>query len=140
MYTNKSTVSFCEYSRFEMILSLTYPTLGSKIGLISYGTVHTAIEETIDILKKQKVEIDYLRIRALPLSPKVNEFIDSHEEIFIVEQNRDAQMFNLIKEELDSLNIKKIKSCAYSDGMPMSASKISANIIEKTQIKINKKA
>ncbi len=112
----------------------------SKIGVISYGTVHTAIEETIDILQEQKVEIDYLRIRALPLSPKVNEFIDSHEEIFIIEQNRDAQMFNLIKEELDSLNIKKIKSCAYSDGMPMAASKISANIIENTQIKINKKA
>ena len=104
---------------------------GSEIGLVSFGTVHASMQETIDLLEKEKIKVDYLRIKSLPLSGKVHDFIRKHKKTFVIEQNRDAQMFSLIKEESTSENIKKLYSYAYSDGMPLSASKITQNIKEK---------
>ncbi len=73
----------------------------SKIGLIAYGTTDFALTESRDQLKKEYgLETDYLRIRAYPFSREVAAFVASHERIYVVEQNRDAQMFDLLKLDL----------------------------------------
>src|ERR1700688_1555538 len=70
----------------------------SKIGVIAYGTSHWAIIEARDQLRAEyNIEVDYLRVKAYPFSREVHEFIEQHDRIYVVEQNRDAQMLCLIK-------------------------------------------
>src|SRR6058998_1748453 len=71
---------------------------GSKLGFIGYGTSHYAIEESRDQLREEmKVETSYFRLRAYPFTGELAAFIDAHERIYVVEQNRDAQMLQLMK-------------------------------------------
>ncbi|HEY1270616.1 MAG TPA: 2-oxoacid:acceptor oxidoreductase subunit alpha, partial [Terriglobales bacterium] len=73
----------------------------AKIGIIAYGTSHWAITESRDQLRKESnLETDYLRVRAYPFTREVHEFIEQHERVYVVEQNRDAQMLNLLKLDL----------------------------------------
>ena len=73
----------------------------SKIGLIAFGSSDFAVIESRDQLKKEYgVETDYLRIRAYPFSREVHEFVASHERVYVIEQNRDAQMLSLLKLDL----------------------------------------
>src|SRR5579864_4951560 len=70
----------------------------SKVGIIAYGTSHWAILESRDQLKKEyNFEADYLRLRAYPFTREVHEFVEKHERVYVVEQNRDAQMLSLLK-------------------------------------------
>src|SRR6202171_5038087 len=70
----------------------------SKIGIIAYGTTHWAITEARDQLsKEQKLETDYLRVRSFPFTREIHEFIERHDRVYIVEQNRDGQMASLLK-------------------------------------------
>ncbi len=70
----------------------------SKIGIIAYGTSHWAIVESRDQLSREyQCETDYLRLRAYPFTREVHEFIEKHERVYVVEQNRDAQMLSLLK-------------------------------------------
>ena len=70
----------------------------SKIGLIAFGSSDFAVIESRDQLKKEYgLETDYLRIRAYPFSREVHEFVASHERVYVIEQNRDAQMLSLLK-------------------------------------------
>ena len=70
----------------------------SKIGIIAYGTSHWAIIEARDQMRNEYgVETDYLRLRAYPFTREVHEFIEQHDRVYVVEQNRDAQMLSLIK-------------------------------------------
>src|SRR6202042_3422344 len=72
-----------------------------KIGIIGYGTSHWGITESRDQLREEyHVETDYLRLRAYPFTREVHEFIEQHEHIYVVEQNRDAQMATLLKLDL----------------------------------------
>src|SRR5574341_1005052 len=72
----------------------------AKVGIIAYGTTHWAIVESRDQLRKEKnLETDYLRLRAFPFGKAVAEFIERHERVYVVEQNRDAQMFDLLRSE-----------------------------------------
>src|SRR5262249_19467076 len=83
----------------------------AKIGIIAYGTTHWAIVESRDQLRKeQKLETDYLRLRAYPFPKSVAEFIERHERVYVVEQNRDAQMFDLLRLDLTPAHIAKMRS------------------------------
>src|SRR5208283_191916 len=69
----------------------------AKIGIIGYGTSHWGITESRDQLRDEyKIETDYLRLRAYPFTREVHDFIEQHERIYVVEQNRDAQMLSLL--------------------------------------------
>jgi 2-oxoglutarate ferredoxin oxidoreductase subunit alpha len=68
----------------------------AKVGLISLGGTHAAMLEASDRLRESGVAVDYLRIRGFPFSANVAEFIDAHESVFVVEQNRDAQLRAMI--------------------------------------------
>lgn len=99
----------------------------SKNGLVFFGTTTYAAIEVMDRLKKSNIALDSMRLRSFPFSPEVKEFIDAHEEVYIVEQNRDGQMRSLIINELEIVPQKLISILNY-DGVPITADAILAEI------------
>jgi 2-oxoglutarate ferredoxin oxidoreductase subunit alpha len=70
----------------------------SKIGILAFGTTHWAIIESRDQLANEhKIETDYLRVRSYPFTREIHDFIEQHERVYVVEQNRDGQMATLLK-------------------------------------------
>jgi 2-oxoglutarate ferredoxin oxidoreductase subunit alpha len=98
-------------------------TYQSKDGILFFGTSHYAAEEAMDILKQDNIVLDAIRIKAFPFNNEVQDFIDKHERIFVIEQNRDAQMKSLLMIELGA-NPAKLISILNYDGMPITAEKI----------------
>jgi 2-oxoglutarate ferredoxin oxidoreductase subunit alpha len=96
-----------------------------KIGIIGYGTSHWGITESRDQLRDEyQTETDYLRLRAYPFTREVHEFIEQHEHIYVVEQNRDAQMATLLKLDLKPELITRLRSIAHITGLPLDARSI----------------
>jgi len=97
----------------------------AKIGIIGYGTSHWGITESRDQLRDEyKIETDYLRLRAYPFTREVHEFIEQHEHVYVVEQNRDAQMLSLLKLDLKPDLIGRLRSIAHITGLPLDARSI----------------
>lgn len=93
---------------------------GARIGIIATGSVHPAVVEARDLLGKQGIPTDYLRVRALPLADEVRDFLASHDQVFVVEVNRDGQLFDLITMRYPAESCRMIK-LAHMDGMPLTA-------------------
>jgi 2-oxoglutarate/2-oxoacid ferredoxin oxidoreductase subunit alpha len=94
----------------------------SKIGIIAYGTSHWAIIESRDQLRDEyNIETDYLRLKAYPFSRQVHEFIEQHDRVYVVEQNRDAQMLSLIKLDIKPELVTRLRSIAHIHGLPLDA-------------------
>ncbi len=89
-------------------------------GLIYYGTSATPMQEAIDLLTDDGIHLDTLRIRAIPFGTEVDRFIDEHELLFIVEQNRDAQMKSILVNELE-IHPAKLVPVRYFGGLSISA-------------------
>jgi 2-oxoglutarate ferredoxin oxidoreductase subunit alpha len=97
----------------------------AKIGIIGYGTSHWGITEGRDQLRDEyHMETDYLRLRAYPFTREVHEFIEQHDRIYVVEQNRDAQMLSLLKLDLKPELITRLRSIAHITGLPLDARSI----------------
>ena len=101
----------------------------TRDGVIFYGTSTDASLEALDMLADEGLYLDALRLRAFPFSKEVTDFIDSHDRIFVIEQNRDGQMRKLLIIECE-LNPKKLLSYTHYDGMPMTALGVSGHIAE----------
>ena len=102
----------------------------SKIGLIAFGSSDFAVLESRDQLKKEYgVETDYLRIRAYPFSREVHEFVASHERVYVIEQNRDAQMQSLLKLDLPAAETTKLRSVRHFNGLPMDARSVTDELL-----------
>lgn len=95
----------------------------SPYGMIFFGTTTLAAEEVLDRAKQDGLIIDAMRLRSAPFGEEVHQFIDAHEIVFVVEQNRDAQMRSILINELD-LNPDKLVRILHYDGMPVTADKI----------------
>lgn len=95
----------------------------STNGVLFFGTSEYSAEEAIDLLKADGVVLDAIRIKSFPFNETVEEFISSHDKIFVVEQNRDAQMKSLLMIEL-SVNPQKLISVLNYDGLPITADQI----------------
>jgi 2-oxoglutarate ferredoxin oxidoreductase subunit alpha len=94
----------------------------AKIGIIAYGTSHWGIVESRDQLRGEYgIETDYLRLRAYPFTREVHEFIEQHDRVYVVEQNRDAQMLSLLKLDLKPELITRLRSISHLDGLPLDA-------------------
>jgi 2-oxoglutarate ferredoxin oxidoreductase subunit alpha len=94
----------------------------AKIGIIAYGTSHWGIIESRDQLRGEyAIETDYLRLRAYPFTREVHEFIEQHDRVYVVEQNRDAQMLSLLKLDLNPELIARLRSISHLDGLPLDA-------------------
>jgi 2-oxoglutarate ferredoxin oxidoreductase subunit alpha len=102
----------------------------SKIGIIAYGTSHWALVESRDQLKKEyNFEADYLRLRAYPFTREVHEFVEQHERVYVVEQNRDAQMLSLLKLDLRPELVTRLRSISHIHGLPLDARSITDEIM-----------
>ncbi|MGP0021042.1 MAG: 2-oxoacid:acceptor oxidoreductase subunit alpha [Candidatus Sulfotelmatobacter sp.] len=97
----------------------------AKIGIIGYGTSHWGITESRDQLRDEyAIETDYLRLRGYPFSREVHEFVERHDRIYLVEQNRDAQMLALLKLDLKPELTTRLRSIAHITGLPLDARSI----------------
>jgi 2-oxoglutarate ferredoxin oxidoreductase subunit alpha len=97
----------------------------SKIGIIAYGTSHWALTESRDqLLAEFDLETDYLRLRSYPFPSEVQEFVRGHDRVYVVEQNRDSQMFSLLKLDLDPVLVPRLRSIAHIHGLPLDARSI----------------
>jgi 2-oxoglutarate ferredoxin oxidoreductase subunit alpha len=102
----------------------------SKIGIIAYGTSHWAITESRDQLRGEyNLELDYLRVRAYPFTREVHEFIEKHERVYVVEQNRDAQLLSLLKLDVSPERITRLRSIAHIHGLPLDARSVTDEIM-----------
>jgi 2-oxoglutarate ferredoxin oxidoreductase subunit alpha len=102
----------------------------SKIGIIAYGTSHWAIVESRDQLRKEyNFEADYLRLRAYPFTREVHDFIDKHERVYVVEQNRDAQMLSLLKLDIRPELVTRLLSISHIHGLPLDARSVTDEIM-----------
>ena len=88
------------------------------LGIIAFGSSHGAVIEARDRLAEQGIHTDYLRIRAFPFGPEVGEFLQGHETVFVVEQNRDAQMKSLLTLETGGA-AGRLVSILHYNGMPI---------------------
>jgi 2-oxoglutarate ferredoxin oxidoreductase subunit alpha len=103
---------------------------GSEIGILGYGTSHWALIESRDQLRKEyKTETDYLRLRAYPFTNEVHDFIRQHKRVYVVEQNRDAQMLSLLKLDLEPELIPRLRSIAHIHGLPLDARSVTDEIM-----------
>jgi 2-oxoglutarate ferredoxin oxidoreductase subunit alpha len=90
------------------------------------------VVETLDQLQSEYgVRVDYLRLRAYPFNREVHDFIATHQRVYIVDQNRDAQMHELVKLDIAVEDIAKLRSIRHYNGLPIDARTITDNIISQ---------
>jgi len=99
----------------------------SKIGIISFGSADPAVNEARDLMKAKGLVIDYLRLRSVPFSPLVKEFISKHDVVYVVELNRDGQMRQLLTIDNPELAGRFVSVC-HTDGLPLTAEWICGQI------------
>ena len=104
----------------------------TPLGVIYYGSTSPAMAEALDVLAAQGLALDALRLRAFPFPQSVHEFIDAHERVFVVEQNRDAQMRSLLINEL-GVAPKQLVSIRHFDGTPITARFIAQAIAQSLE-------
>jgi 2-oxoglutarate ferredoxin oxidoreductase subunit alpha len=92
----------------------------SSIGVIYFGSTDASMKETLDLLQEEGIVLDAMRLRAFPFNLEVWEFIEDHDLLFIVEQNRDGQMRTLIMAE-GGIVPDKLVSILCFDGSPITA-------------------
>jgi 2-oxoglutarate ferredoxin oxidoreductase subunit alpha len=101
---------------------------GAKIGLIAFGTTHHAVLEALDRFDTEETPVDYLKLFSIPFAKAVFDFIDAHDRVYVVEQNRDAQMMELLKNEVTTEQHGKLRSVLHYDGVPISAHDICESV------------
>lgn len=104
-----------------------------KDGVIFFGTSTDSALEALDLLKADGIGLDALRLLAFPFSQKVADFVQAHERVFVIEQNRDAQMRSLLINELEVNPAQLIRVLNY-DGMPITAANIYGQILNAFQV------
>jgi 2-oxoglutarate ferredoxin oxidoreductase subunit alpha len=103
----------------------------AKIGFIAFGTTHWPLEESRHQLRSEKgVETSYLRLRALPFNQELTAFVAAHDRVYIVEQNRDGQMADLIRLEVEEDHAKKIRKVLHYTGLPCDARFITDAVLQ----------
>jgi 2-oxoglutarate ferredoxin oxidoreductase subunit alpha len=104
----------------------------SKIALLAYGTSDFAIRESLDQIKKQYgQDVDYMRIRAYPFAHEIHDFIASHERVYVVEQDRDAQLVSLLKLDIPAEQTVKLRSILHFNGLPLDAQTVTEEFATK---------
>jgi 2-oxoglutarate ferredoxin oxidoreductase subunit alpha len=107
----------------------------SKIGLIAFGSSDFAVRESRDQLRKEYgLETDYMRLRAFPFSREVHAFVAAHTRVYVIEQNRDAQMLSLLKLDLPATEITKLRSVIHFDGLPLDARSVTDKLVLQEEL------
>jgi 2-oxoglutarate ferredoxin oxidoreductase subunit alpha len=97
---------------------------GEPIGLIAFGSTHAAVVEARETLAAEGKPVDYMRVRALPLSDDVAAFVSRHDHVYVVEQNRDGQLFDLIRLAMPAELVSRVRSIRHYNGQPIPAAAI----------------
>jgi 2-oxoglutarate ferredoxin oxidoreductase subunit alpha len=107
----------------------------SKVGFLAFGTTDFALRESLDQIKSEfGRDADYMRIRAYPFAHEIHDFVASHERIYVVEQNRDAQLESLLKLDLPADQVTKLRSILHYNGLPLDARTITEEFATKEGI------
>jgi 2-oxoglutarate ferredoxin oxidoreductase subunit alpha len=104
------------------------PGGNTKVGIIASGSVNPAVDEAFDMLYSKGTPVDYLRVRSIPFSREVKEFLEDHERIYVVEMNRDGQLQQILSLEFPT-HVEKLIKTAHSDGLPLTAKWITNAIL-----------
>ena len=112
----------------------------AKIGFIAYGTSDYATQESRDQLREEmKLETSYFRLRGYPFNEDLVMFIDAHERVYVIEQNRDAQLLQLMKLELTPDRQLKLRSVLHYNGLPIDARSITDGVLAQEGYEVAKK-
>ena len=104
----------------------------AEIGFIACGTSHYAVSESCDqLLAEYDIPSSYLRLKAYPFTPDLVEFIERHERVYVVDQNRDAQLLALMRLEMTPEQIAKLRSIRYYGGLPLDARTVTDEIVRQ---------
>ena len=102
-----------------------------ELGVIFYGSMENTIQEIEDIVEEiTGKNLSTCRVRALPLHSEVEAFIEKHDTVIVIEINRDAQLFGIMRKEYPVHLLNKLLSVAYSDGMPPRGRLYAEKIVE----------
>jgi 2-oxoglutarate ferredoxin oxidoreductase subunit alpha len=113
---------------------------GAKIGLIGYGTSHWAITESRDQLREETdVKTSYFRLRAYPFTEDLVKFIESHDRVYVIEQNRDAQLLQLMRLEVPSELQPRLRSVLHYNGLPIDARSITDDVLAQEGYEVARK-
>ena len=113
---------------------------GAKIGFIGYGTSDWAIGESRDQLREETdLKTSYFRLRAYPFNEELGNFIDAHERVYVIEQNRDAQLLQLMKLELTPERQTKLRSVLHYNGLPIDARSITDDVLAQEGFEVARK-
>jgi 2-oxoglutarate ferredoxin oxidoreductase subunit alpha len=109
---------------------------GAEIGIIGFGSSHWAIDESRDQLERgYGIKTAYLRLRAYPFTDELTLFLDRYERIYVVEQNRDAQMLALMRLDITADHHAKVRSVLHFSGLPIDARSVTDDIVEQEGLK-----
>jgi 2-oxoglutarate ferredoxin oxidoreductase subunit alpha len=111
----------------------------ARFGVIYYGSTAIAMDEAFAALEAQGLHLDTLRVRGFPFSEEVSAFVDAHEQVFIIEQNRDAQLQSLLVNEC-AIDPARFISILHYDGTPITARFITEAIAERMTLASRKHA
>jgi 2-oxoglutarate ferredoxin oxidoreductase subunit alpha len=104
----------------------------SRVGFLAFGTTDFALRESLDQIKKEHgKDVDYMRIRAYPFAHEIHDFVAAHERVYIVEQDRDAQLASLLKLDLPAEQVVKLRSILHFNGLPIDARTITEEFATK---------
>jgi 2-oxoglutarate ferredoxin oxidoreductase subunit alpha len=102
----------------------------NKAGILTLGSGDGGCKEALDRLEAQNIKLNYCRVKAFPFTDAVREFIDQHETVYVVEQNRDAQLRTLLVEDIDADKNKLVPILHY-DGMPLNAGSVVDGVLSE---------
>jgi 2-oxoglutarate/2-oxoacid ferredoxin oxidoreductase subunit alpha len=105
---------------------------GTEIGIIAYGSTDPAIREARDMLRERGIETSYLQVRALPFEQTVQDFVDAHKRLYVVELSAEAQLRSLLRLEFPE-RAMDFRSLAHLDGLPLTANYVVNGIVEMEQ-------
>jgi len=109
-----------------------------EVGIIAYATSHWAVEESLDQLRREHdIDASYCRLRAYPFNKEVHDFIRRHQRVYVVDQNRDAQMLALFRLECDADQISRMRSVLHYNGLPVDARSVTDEIAGPGGCKLN---
>jgi len=107
-----------EYSKFN------------RSAILSLGSCDGAVKEALVRLKNESVGLNYCRVKSFPFTQSVVDFVDKHDRVYVVEQNRDAQLRSLLMLDANS-DDEKLISMLHYDGMPINASFVVDRVLEE---------
>ena len=107
----------------------------TRLGVLYFGSTAPAMDEALHTLAGHRIHLDAMRLRAFPFPATVAEFIAAHEQVFVVEQNRDGQMRRLLVDELE-IDPKRLPPVLHYDGTPITARFITEAITERVMAQV----